>query len=42
VPADRKWYRNLVVSRLMHEALEKMNPQFPPAESWVTANMRID
>jgi PPK2 family polyphosphate:nucleotide phosphotransferase len=32
VPADRKWYRNLVVSRLMRETLERMNPQFPPAE----------
>jgi len=32
VPADRKWYRNLVVSRLLFEALERMNPQYPPAE----------
>ena len=31
VPADKKWYRNLVVSRLVREALEKMGPQFPPA-----------
>jgi len=32
VPADRKWYRNLVVSRLLRETLEKMDPQFPPPE----------
>ena len=32
VPADRKWYRNLVVSDLLREALERMNPQFPEAE----------
>jgi len=32
VPADRKWYRNLIVSRLLRRALERMDPQFPPAE----------
>jgi PPK2 family polyphosphate:nucleotide phosphotransferase len=32
VPADRKWYRNLVVSKLLREALEKMDPQLPPEE----------
>jgi PPK2 family polyphosphate:nucleotide phosphotransferase len=30
VPSDRKWYRNLVVSNLLCETLEKMDPQFPP------------
>jgi PPK2 family polyphosphate:nucleotide phosphotransferase len=30
VPADRKWYRNLVVSRIVHDTLVKLNPQFPP------------
>jgi PPK2 family polyphosphate:nucleotide phosphotransferase len=32
VPADRKWYRNLVVSRLLIQALEQMDPQFPDPE----------
>jgi len=32
VPADRKWYRNWAVSRLVTEALEQMAPQYPPAE----------
>jgi PPK2 family polyphosphate:nucleotide phosphotransferase len=32
VPADRKWYRNLVVSHLMIQALEEMNPQYPEPE----------
>jgi hypothetical protein len=32
VPADRKWYRNLVVSTLLRQTLEKMDPQFPPEE----------
>jgi PPK2 family polyphosphate:nucleotide phosphotransferase len=32
IPADRKWYRNLVVSQLVRETLEEMDPQIPPAE----------
>ncbi len=32
VPANRKWYRNLVVSRILRKTLEKMSPQYPPAE----------
>jgi PPK2 family polyphosphate:nucleotide phosphotransferase len=32
VPADRKWYRNLAVSQTIRAALERMNPQIPPAE----------
>lgn len=29
VPANRKWYRNLAVSRILIETLEDMNPQYP-------------
>lgn len=33
IPADRKWYRNLLVSRALRETLERLDPQFPePAE----------
>jgi polyphosphate kinase 2 (PPK2 family) len=32
IPANRKWYRNLVVTRIIVETLELMNPQYPPAE----------
>lgn len=32
IPSDRKWYRNLVVSRLLLDTLSDMNPQFPPSE----------
>jgi len=32
VPADRKWHRNLVVSRILRKTLEKMAPKYPPAE----------
>ena len=31
IPADRKWYRNLVVSEILVQTLQDMNPQFPPA-----------
>lgn len=33
VPANKKWYRNLVVSRILRKTLEKMNPAYPPAEA---------
>lgn len=29
VPADRKWYRDLVLSRILLGALKDMNPQYP-------------
>jgi PPK2 family polyphosphate:nucleotide phosphotransferase len=32
VPADRKWYRNWAVGRLLLEALEDMDPQYPPVD----------
>lgn len=32
VPADRKWYRNLVVSQLFHDHLDRLDPQFPTPE----------
>jgi PPK2 family polyphosphate:nucleotide phosphotransferase len=30
VPADRKWYRNLVVSSILINTLEVMDPRYPP------------
>ncbi len=33
VPADKKWYRNLVVARLLRRTLERLDPQFPPFDS---------
>ena len=33
VPANKKWYRNLVIARTIADTLEAMNPQFPPAEA---------
>ena len=29
VPADRKWYRNWAVGRLLAETLQEMDPQYP-------------
>jgi PPK2 family polyphosphate:nucleotide phosphotransferase len=35
VPANKKWYRNLVVARTIADTLDAMNPQFPPAEEGI-------
>ena len=33
VPADKKWYRNLVVARVVRNTLERLDPKFPPFDS---------
>jgi PPK2 family polyphosphate:nucleotide phosphotransferase len=32
VPANKKWYRNLVIARTIADTLAEIDPQFPPAE----------
>lgn len=32
IPANQKWYRNLVITRTIVETLREMNPQYPPPE----------
>ena len=32
IPGNQKWYRNLVITRIIVEALREMNPQYPPPE----------
>ena len=32
VPADRKWYRNWAIARLLTERLEELGLSWPPAE----------
>jgi PPK2 family polyphosphate:nucleotide phosphotransferase len=32
IPANNKWYRNLVIARTITDMLEAMNPQYPAAE----------
>jgi len=29
IPADRKWYRNLLITRIILTTLKAMNPQHP-------------
>ena len=29
IPADRRWYRNLVVARIVASTLEEMDPRYP-------------
>jgi hypothetical protein len=31
VPADRKWYRNLVVAQTIVQAVERLAPTYPQA-----------
>ena len=31
IPADQKWYRNLVITRAIVETLREMDPQYPAA-----------
>ena len=33
VPADHKWYRNLVVGRIVHAVLEAMKPKWPAPDA---------
>jgi len=40
VPADRKWYRNWAISRLLLEHLEALDPQYPKADFDVAESRR--
>jgi polyphosphate kinase 2 (PPK2 family) len=31
IPSDRKWYRNWAIAALLTEALETIDPAYPPA-----------
>ncbi len=33
IPSDKKWLRNLVVSELLRDTLEKLAPEFPAPEA---------
>ncbi len=35
IPADRKWYRNLVISEILVETLERLDMRYPPAEEGI-------
>lgn len=40
VPADRKWYRNLCVARIVLDTIKRLDPEFPPTD-WDPAEMVI-
>ncbi len=41
IPADRKWYRNLCVARIMLDTLQKLDMQYP-AITWDPKMLRIE
>jgi len=41
IPADRKWYRNLVVTRIMVDTLKGLNMKFPTSD-WIAEDVTID
>ena len=41
IPANHKWFRNLAVSKILVEALEKMNPQYPTPEIDIARMKRL-
>lgn len=40
VPADKKWRRNAIVARVVHETLERMRPDYPKTE-WKASDFKI-
>ena len=40
IPADRKWFRNLAIGQLLHQALTDLDPQWPVAEFDVEAEKK--
>lgn len=40
VPANRKWFRNLVIARTVADTLEAMDPQFPAAPKGI-ADLKV-
>ena len=40
IPADRKWYRNFAITNLLIETLERLDPQWPPADYDVEAEKK--
>jgi PPK2 family polyphosphate:nucleotide phosphotransferase len=41
VPADRKWVRNRVVARILRHHLERIDPQYPPAEEGIEGTVVV-
>jgi PPK2 family polyphosphate:nucleotide phosphotransferase len=41
IPADRNWVRNAAIARIVREALEEMNPQYPLPKDWDPKTIKI-
>ena len=41
IPADRNWVRNAAIARIVREALEEMNPQYPRPKDWDPKAIKI-
>ncbi|MGJ8678090.1 MAG: PPK2 family polyphosphate kinase [Akkermansiaceae bacterium] len=41
VPADSKWYRNLVVTRIMVDTLKSLDLEYPSSD-WIADDIKID
>jgi PPK2 family polyphosphate:nucleotide phosphotransferase len=41
IPADRNWVRNAAIARIVREALEEMNPQYPGPDGWDPKTIKI-
>ena len=41
IPADRNWVRNAAIARIVREALEEMNPQYPLPKDWDPKAVKI-
>lgn len=41
IPSDHKWFRNLAVSKILVETLEKMDPQYPTPELDIARMKRL-
>jgi polyphosphate kinase 2 (PPK2 family) len=41
VPADRNWVRNGIISGIVRETLEEMDPQYPQPRDWDPKAIKI-
>lgn len=42
IPADRNWVRNAAIARIVREALEDMNPQYPGPDGWDPKTVKVE
>jgi PPK2 family polyphosphate:nucleotide phosphotransferase len=42
IPANRGWFRNLAVTEILGDALEELDPQYPPVEADVPKGLKLE